>query len=62
MMRYIILGSNGFIGRGLVKFFQKKINFVKFKKYPNINPNYLKIMMLLLIAWENLLIIETILI
>lgn len=42
-MRYIILGSNGFIGNGLVKFFQKKnINFVKFKKIPKYNYKFFR--------------------
>ena len=57
MMRYIILGSNGFIGNGLLNFSKKKINFSNLKKYPNIS-GFLEIMILLLIAWVNLLIIE----
>lgn len=42
-MRYIILGSNGFIGKGLSKFFEKKkINFIKYKKIPTYETKLIK--------------------
>ncbi len=42
-MRYIILGSNGFIGKGLSKFFKKKkVNFTKFKEIPRYESKLIK--------------------
>lgn len=39
-MRYLILGSNGFIAEGIIKYFKKKkIKFIKYKKIADLIPN-----------------------
>lgn len=42
-MRYLILGSKGFIGKGIIKYFnRKKIQFIEYEKISELIPGHVK--------------------
>ena len=42
-MRYLILGSKGFIGKGIIKYFnRKKIQFIEYEKISELIPSHVK--------------------